>query len=74
MNSAGWYRSGDLGVMRASGHFEIVGRLKDVINRGGEKVFPAEVEAVLYTHPDIVEAHVVGVPDQRYGEQVSNLC
>ena len=43
-----------------------------MINRGGEKAFPAEVEAVLYTHPDIAEAHVVGVPDQRYGEQVSD--
>lgn len=56
--------------MRASGHLEIVGRIKDVINRGGEKVFPAEVEAILYTHPKVAETHVVGVPDHRYGEQV----
>lgn len=56
--------------MRESGHIEVVGRLKDMINRGGQKVFPAEVEAVLVTHPSVAEAYVVGVPDERLGEEV----
>ena len=67
---AGWYRTGDVVRMRQSGHIEVVSRLKDMINRGGQKVFPAEVEALLTTHPAVAEAYVVGIPDERLGEQV----
>lgn len=65
-----WYRTGDLGRMRPTGHLEIVGRIKDMIARGGEKIFPAEVEAFLYTHPNVAEAYVIGAPDERLGEEV----
>ena len=67
---SGWYRTGDLGRMRPTGHLEIVGRIKDMISRGGEKIFPAEVEAFLYTHPNVAEAYVIGAPDERLGEEV----
>ena len=56
--------------MRKSGHVQIVGRSKDMIIRGGENIYPAEVEDFLFTHPNVKEAHVIGVPDQRLGEQV----
>ena len=56
--------------MRESGHLEIVDRIKDLINRGGEKVFSAEVEAFLYTHPNVSEVQVIGVPHSRLGEEV----
>ncbi len=65
-----WYRTGDIGVMRATGHLEIAGRIKDMINRGGEKVFPAEVEALLFQHPNVSDAYVIGVPVARLGEEV----
>ena len=70
ITSSGWYRTGDLGRMRPSGHLEIVGRIKDMISRGGEKIFPAEVEAFLYTHPNVSEVQVIGVPHPRLGEEV----
>ncbi len=66
----GWMHSGDLAVMDDDGYVRIVGRLKDMIIRGGENVYPREIEEYLYTHPDIVDAQVIGVPDARFGEQI----
>lgn len=66
----GWMHSGDLAVMREDGYCNVVGRLKDMVIRGGENVYPREVEEFLLTHPDIDEAQVVGVPDERYGEEI----
>lgn len=70
IDEAGWLHSGDLAVMDDSGYVKITGRLKDMICRGGEKIFPREVEEFLFSHPQIAEAYVVGVPDSYYGEQV----
>lgn len=67
----GWFRTGDLGEFDADHDLRIVDRLKDLIIRGGYNVYPGEVEEVLYQHPDIVEAAVVGVPDDHYGEEVA---
>jgi acyl-CoA synthetase (AMP-forming)/AMP-acid ligase II len=69
----GWFRSGDLGVIDADGRLRIVGRLKEMINRGGQKFFPREIEEILYTHPKVLYAAVVGVPDARLGER-NCLC
>ena len=63
IDAAGWLHSGDLAVMDEQGYVKITGRLKDMICRGGEKVFPREVEEFLYAHPDIVDVQVIGVPD-----------
>jgi fatty-acyl-CoA synthase len=65
-----WMHTGDLGTMDDEGYVNIVGRIKDMIARGGEKIFPREVEEYLHTHPAIAEAQVVGVPSTRYGEEV----
>ena len=65
-----WMHTGDLAIMDGGGYINIVGRIKDMIIRGGENVYPREIEEYLYTHPDIVDAQVVGVPDEMYGEQV----
>src|SRR6476620_4231578 len=62
--------AGDLATMDDEGYLNIVGRIKDMIIRGGENIYPREVEEFLYTHPAIEEVQVVGVPDARYGEQV----
>ena len=70
LDGAGWMHSGDLAVMDADGYVHIVGRLKDMIIRGGENVYPREVEEALHAHPDVSEAQVVGVPSRRYGEEV----
>jgi fatty-acyl-CoA synthase len=70
IDSAGWLHGGDLAVMDEAGYVQITGRLKDMICRGGEKIFPREVEEYLFTHPKIAEAYVIGVPDEYYGEQV----
>jgi fatty-acyl-CoA synthase len=70
IDAAGWLHGGDLAVMDAQGYVSITGRLKDMICRGGEKIFPREVEEFLFTHPKIAEAYVIGVPDSYYGEQV----
>lgn len=67
----GWLRTGDLGSMDADGDVRIVDRAKDLIIRGGYNVYPREVEEVLYTHPDIVEVAVIGVPDDHYGEEIA---
>jgi fatty-acyl-CoA synthase len=70
LDEAGWLHSGDLGVMDEEGYVRIVGRIKDMIIRGGENVYPREIEEFLFTHPKIIEVQVFGVPDERYGEQV----
>ena len=62
--------TGDLATMDAEGYVNIVGRIKDMVIRGGENVYPREVEEFLYTHPDIVDAQVIGVPDEKYGEEL----
>ncbi len=71
LDDGGWLRTGDLGTVDADGDVRIVGRTKDLIIRGGYNVYPREVEEVLYGHPDIVEAAVVGVPDDHVGEEVA---
>ncbi|MFI0467693.1 class I adenylate-forming enzyme family protein [Saccharopolyspora sp. 5N102] len=67
----GWLKTGDLGRLDEDGYLHIVDRVKDLIIRGGYNVYPREVEEVLYQHPDIVEVAVIGVPDERYGEEVA---
>ena len=71
IDSDGWMHSGDLGEMDAEGYVKITGRIKDMIIRGGENVYPREIEEFLYTHPDIQEVQVFGLPDEKYGEQVA---
>ncbi|MFL0176053.1 AMP-binding protein [Mycobacterium sp. SMC-13] len=70
IDSEGWMHTGDLAVMRSDGYCAIVGRIKDMVIRGGENVYPREIEEFLYTHPDIEDAQVIGVPDARYGEEI----
>ena len=70
IDATGWLHSGDLAEMDEEGYVQIVGRIKDMIIRGGENVYPREVEEFLYTHPDIQEVQVFGIPDERYGEIV----
>jgi fatty-acyl-CoA synthase len=65
-----WMHTGDLAVMDDAGYLNIVGRIKDMVIRGGENIYPREVEEFLYTHPDIEDVQVVGVPDARYGEEL----
>ncbi len=67
----GWLRTGDLGAMDDRGYVQVVGRLKDVIIRGGENIYPREIEDRLHEHPDVADVAVVGVPDERWGEQVA---
>ena len=66
----GWMRTGDLAVMDPDGYVRITGRIKDMVIRGGENIYPREIEEFLYTHPDIVDAQVIGVPDPTYGEEI----
>ena len=66
----GWMHTGDLAVMDADGYVQITGRIKDMVIRGGENIYPREVEEFLHTHPDVLDAQVVGVPDSRYGEEL----
>ena len=70
IDSDGWMHTGDLAVMRPDGYCNVVGRIKDMIIRGGENIYPREIEEFLYTHPDIEDAQVIGVPDDTYGEEV----
>lgn len=70
IDGEGWMHSGDLATMDDDGYVNIVGRLKDMIIRGGENVYPREIEEFLYTHPAVADAQVIGVPDERYGEQI----
>jgi fatty-acyl-CoA synthase len=71
IDAEGWLHTGDLAVMDAHGYCKITGRIKDMIIRGGENVYPREIEEFLYTHPDIKDVQVVGVPDIKYGEEVA---
>ena len=70
IDADGWMHSGDLAVMDSDLYVSIVGRIKDMIIRGGENIYPREVEEFLYSHPDIVDVQVIGVPDVRYGEEL----
>ena len=70
IDADGWMHTGDLAVMDADGYLNIVGRIKDLVIRGGENVYPREVEEFLYTHPDIGDVQVIGVPDERFGEEL----
>jgi fatty-acyl-CoA synthase len=67
----GWLRSGDLAVQNPDGYYRITGRIKDMIIRGGENVYPREIEEYLHTHPAILDVQVVGLPDERFGEEIS---
>jgi fatty-acyl-CoA synthase len=71
IDRAGWMHTGDLATMDSDGYIKIVGRSKDMVIRGGENVYPREIEEFLYTHPDITDVQVVGVPDERYGEEIA---
>jgi fatty-acyl-CoA synthase len=70
IDAEGWMHTGDLAVMRDDGYCTIVGRIKDMVIRGGENIYPREIEEFLYGHPDIADVQVVGVPDARYGEEL----
>ncbi|MBA9003447.1 AMP-binding protein [Thermomonospora cellulosilytica] len=70
IDAARWMHTGDLAVMDADGYVSITGRIKDMVIRGGENIYPREIEEFLYTHPDIVDAQVIGVPDAKYGEEL----
>jgi fatty-acyl-CoA synthase len=70
IDRAGWMHTGDLATMDDEGYVNIVGRSKDMIIRGGENVYPREIEEFLYTHEDVADVAVIGVPDQRYGEEI----
>ncbi|WP_133980880.1 AMP-binding protein [Kribbella voronezhensis] len=70
IDQARWMHTGDLAVMRDDGYVNIVGRIKDMVIRGGENVYPREIEEFLYTHPDIADVQVIGVPDEKYGEEL----
>jgi fatty-acyl-CoA synthase len=70
INSAGWMHTGDLATIDDQGYCRIVGRIKDMVIRGGENVYPREIEEFLYSHPDIQDVQVIGVPDQKYGEEL----
>ncbi len=70
IDAARWMHTGDLAVMDDDGYLNITGRIKDMVIRGGENVYPREIEEFLYTHPDVLDAQVIGVPDERYGEEL----
>ena len=70
IDAAGWMHSGDLATIDAQGYCRIVGRVKDMIIRGGENIYPREIEEFLFTHPHVQDAQVFGIPDAKYGEQV----
>ncbi len=70
IDDAGWMHTGDLATMDADGYVRIVGRIKDMIIRGGENVYPREIEEFLYTHPGVADVQIIGVPDERYGEEL----
>jgi fatty-acyl-CoA synthase len=70
IDAARWMHTGDLAVVDDDGYLSITGRIKDLVIRGGENIYPREVEEFLYTHPDVLDAQVIGVPDARYGEEL----
>ncbi len=71
IDADGWMHTGDLAEMREDGYCNIVGRIKDMVIRGGENIYPREIEEFLYSHPDIEDVQVIGVPDERYGEELA---
>ena len=71
IDADGWMHTGDLAEMREDGYCNIVGRIKDMVIRGGENIYPREIEEFLYSHPDIEDVQVIGVPDQKYGEELA---
>jgi len=70
VDGAHWMHTGDMATMDAEGYVNIVGRIKDMIIRGGENVYPREIEEFLYTHPKISDVQIIGVPDPKYGEEI----
>ncbi|OIH85961.1 AMP-binding protein [Arthrobacter sp. UCD-GKA] len=68
IDAEGWMHTGDLAEMREDGYCNVVGRIKDMVIRGGENIYPREIEEFLYSHPDIEDVQVIGVPDEKYGE------
>jgi fatty-acyl-CoA synthase len=70
IDADGWMHTGDLAVMAADGYCNIVGRIKDMVIRGGENIYPREIEEFLFTHPDVEDVQVIGVPDTKYGEEL----
>ena len=70
IDAAGWMHTGDLATIDAEGYCNIVGRIKDMVIRGGENVYPREIEEFLYRHPKIQDVQVIGVPDRHYGEEL----
>jgi fatty-acyl-CoA synthase len=70
IDNAHWMHTGDLATMDELGYVNIVGRIKDMIIRGGENIYPREIEEFLYTHPDVSDVQVIGVPSEKYGEEV----
>jgi len=70
IDQQGWMHTGDLATMDGEGYVNIVGRIKDMVIRGGENIYPREVEEFLYSHPDVADVQVIGVPDERYGEEL----
>ncbi|HEX9533884.1 MAG TPA: AMP-binding protein, partial [Stellaceae bacterium] len=70
VDPAGWMHTGDLATIDGEGYCNIVGRIKDMVIRGGENVYPREIEEFLYRHPKIQDVQVIGVPDARYGEEL----
>lgn len=71
IDAEGWVHSGDIAMRRKDGTFLITGRLKDMIIRGGENIYPKEIEEFIYTHPDVKDVQVIGVPDEKYGEEAA---
>ncbi|MBO1911860.1 AMP-binding protein, partial [Microvirga sp. 3-52] len=70
INEEGWLRTGDIAIEDAEGYYSITGRIRDMVIRGGENIYPREVEEFLYTHPGIADVQIVGVPDPKYGEEL----
>ena len=70
IDAGGWMHTGDLATMDDEGYVNIVGRIKDMIIRGGENIYPREIEEFLHTHPDVSDVQVIGVPSEKYGEEV----
>ncbi|WP_109529637.1 MULTISPECIES: AMP-binding protein [Nocardia] len=70
IDAARWMHTGDIGVMDQDRYLAVTGRIKDMVIRGGENIYPREIEEFLYTHPDVLDAQVIGVPDEKYGEEL----
>ncbi|WP_187116743.1 AMP-binding protein [Anaerotruncus rubiinfantis] len=70
IDADGWLHSGDLAMVDENGYYKITGRIKDMIIRGGENIYPKEIEEFLYTHPEVRDVQVIGVPDKQYGEEI----